>query len=679
MKKWTIGEPDEKLARELAGECDIGLLPLRVLTSRGCRSFEEVQDFFRPGELEDPFLTADMQEAVDTINESVDAGEVICIYGDYDCDGVTATYVLYSFLQSMGADVRYHINERSEGYGMTVDAVRKLHEEGVQLIITVDNGISAVEEAEEAARLGVKLVITDHHQPPEVLPKALAVVDPHREDCGSHYKELAGVGVALRLCAALDDGNYDMVLEQYADIVAIGTVGDLVQLDGENRTLVQKGLLYLKNTENPGLRELMAVSGADPEKLDSMTLAFGLCPRINAAGRFASPLIALETLLAEDPDEAKRLAQRLNDLNSERKAAEAEIYKDIRAYIDSEPSVLDKRVLVLAGKGWHHGVIGIVSSRVLEDYGKPNIIISIEEDGMARGSARSVKGFNICDCLTSVSDLLPKFGGHECAGGLSIKAGDIPEFDRRVQEFASKLDVMPAAVNECDMTAEPEDLTVEQVVQLAQLRPFGVGNPTPLFFMPSCRVDKVIPLKEGRFAKLMVSYRGGSYAALVFGRSVDRLFFTEGASIDLAVNLEINEFRGQKSVSVKVKDMKPAGLDTDKYLAARDAYEKLVSGAELPRNFLMHMKPDRRELVAVYKLLKAGGKMTADDLFMRISHPNFNYCKIRIMTEVFRQAGLAEFQPSTQMITLTEPAGRTDLEQTELMRKLSAMTESGND
>ena len=672
MKKWIIKNADNSLAADFAKKCDIGLLPLKLLTSRGCEDFQQVVDYFKSDELEDPFVLSGMKEAADTINEAVDAGDTICIYGDYDCDGITATYVLYTYLQSMGAEVIYHINERDQGYGMNIDVVRQLKEKGVGLIVTVDNGISAVEEAAEAGKLGMKLVITDHHQPPEELPSAAAIVNPHLNGCPSFYKDLAGVGVALKLCAALD-GDYDMVLEQYADIVAIGTVGDLVPITGENRTLVRKGLMYLANTEKPGLIKLMELAGVDTKSLDTGKLAFQICPRINAAGRFASPLISLETLLSDDEEQAAKLAERLCELNDLRKNTEQDIYNEIKEYINSEPSVLNERVLVLAGKGWHHGVIGIVSSKILENYGKPNIIISIDEDGNARGSARSFPGFNIHDCLEYASSILEKQGGHECAGGLSLNESNLQRFREMVREYADKTEIMPSAENVCDMTLSAGDLTVESVKSLSALQPFGVGNPTPEFYMPDCTVKSIIPLKGGRFTKLVINYEGSDIEAVDFLRTTDMLFFREGAKIDLAVNVDINRYGGRESVSVKVRDMKPSGLDPEKYLAARDAYEKLSRGSELPVNYIRRMKPSRKELIYIYKYLQSVKEIALDDLFMRIDHPAFNYCKLKLIADIFAETGLAELEASSQRLKLRPVTVKADIEDAPTMKKLEAL------
>lgn len=311
MKKWRINRPDPVKTAEFMNKCDLKSLTLDVMTSRGFTDFDSLADFFKGEELSDPFLIKDMAIAAEVINKAVDQYDLICIYGDYDCDGVTSTTILYNYLESMGANVMYYIPEREAGYGMNMEAIEMLAEKGVKLIVTVDNGISAVEEAERIAELDMELVITDHHQPPEKLPRARAIVNPHRADCPSSYKDLAGVGVAFKLCAALDGGSYDTVMEQYADICAIGTVADVVPLTGENRTIVKRGLEYLANTEILGLNYLIDKAKLDRNALDSTGIAFRIAPVINASGRFGSPLTAVKTLLSEDPEDAENYVDTL--------------------------------------------------------------------------------------------------------------------------------------------------------------------------------------------------------------------------------------------------------------------------------------------------------------------------------------------------------------------------------
>ncbi len=673
MRKWKVNAPDLKLAGEMKLKCDLSLFALKLMTARGFCDFQQVVDFFSDDELEDPLITADMEQAADTINEFIDSYRLICIYGDYDCDGVTAAAILYSYLQSMGANVTYYINEREEGYGMTIDAVRKLHEQGVELIVTVDNGISCVAEAEEIYKLGMKLVVTDHHQPPEILPRAEAVVDPHRADCPSTFKDLAGAGVALKLCAALD-GGFEAVVEQYADICSIGTVGDVVSLRGENRSIVRQGLMYMQNTENYGLNALIDKVQPDRSSLNARSLSFRLCPKINAAGRFDSPLLALKALLTEDPEEADSLTERLLELNAVRRETEGAILEEIYKYIDDDPAVLNDRVLVLCGKGWHHGVIGIVSARVMETYGKPNIIISIDEDGTARGSARSLPGFSIHACLTYASEYLDKFGGHECAGGLSLKERYLPQFKAKVQEFADKLRAMPADVTECDMVIPPEDITIENIRSLEVLEPFGAGNPYPLFCLPNCRVNAVYPLSGGKHSKIDFTYGGKRFQALIFSTPPQELFFSIGSVIDIAANIEINVFNGNESIAIKAEDIKPHGMDTGKYLAARDCYEKFRKGVPLPPVFIAKITPTRAELVNMYKLIAATGEVALDTLFMKINSPAMNFCKLHIIADIFCEAGIAQFTPSRQSIKTLPVKAKADLSAAPTMRLLAQLS-----
>ncbi len=670
MKRWKVRKCDEKLAADFARRCDLSLLTLKVLVSRGYTDFQQIADFFSETELSDPFMLKDMQAAVDAINSAVDNYELICVYGDYDCDGVTATAVLYNYLESMGANVMYYIPEREAGYGMNPHAIRELAEKGVSLIVTVDNGISAHAESELIAELGMKLVITDHHQPSEKLPKAVAVVNPHRIDCPSIYKELAGVGVALKLCAALDGGNYEMVVEQYSDICAIGTVADIVPLTGENRTIVKKGLLYIKNTENPGLNFLIDKSGVKRDHLTAGSIAFQLSPRINAAGRFGSPLTAVKALLSEDEEDAENYVDTLMTLNNQRKEAEEKILTEILKYIDENPDILNNRVLVLAGKNWHHGVIGIVSSRILEMYSKPNIIISIDNDGLARGSARSVKGFSIFKCLREVSDLLEQFGGHECAGGLTIKEANIPEFTRRICEYADSLESVPSVLVECDLLIRPQEITVENVKGLAALEPFGAGNSQPVFAMSGVRIDRIISLSQGKHTKLDITYGSMRLQALIFGKGPDKLSFTTGDAADLAVHLEINSYNGTESVCVKVVDFRPHGISQEKYFAAKDCYEKYSRGETLPEAYLRKINPDRQELVFVYKFLKNFNEISADDLYLKLNSSSFNFCKLRICIDAFVETGLAAYTPSTQNIKLLPVKNKVDLENAPVLKEL---------
>jgi len=673
MKKWKISKCDEAKAAEFAKKCDINRLALEVLTSRGFTDFQQVIDFFDVPDLSDPFLIKDMDKAAAAINEKIDNYELICIYGDYDCDGITATSILYNYLESMGANVMYYIPERSAGYGLNEQAVKELAEKGVSLIVTVDNGISAVEEAKLIKELGMELVVTDHHQPPEVLPDALAVVDPHRADCSSPYKDISGVGVAFKLCAALDDGSYDAVLEQYGDICAIGTVADVVPLDGENRTIVKHGLEYLKNTENSGLSKLFELSSLDREAINAVDVSFRIAPVINASGRFGSPLTAVKALLSEDEGDAESYVSQLIELNSMRKQTENEIISEIIEHINKYPQTLNHAVLVLWGKNWHPGVIGIVSSKILDYYGKPNFIISIDDDGNARGSARSIHGFDVFECLCHCSELFEKFGGHECAGGFSLKEDNIGALCSRIYEYADSMEKLPVQEMCADKLLLPQDLTIENVKGLRALEPFGAGNPVPTFAMLGARVLVVAPLSQGKHTKIDFDYGGYKGQALFFSLSPDNACFKVGDRIDMLVRLDINTFRGAESVSIKVIDHRLSGVKQERYFAAKQCYEKLMRGETLPPAYVKKMIPTREELIKVYKYINSVKSTSVDHMFMKIGDDSMNYCKMRICMDIFKDKELIDYKPATMKLSACEVKSRVDLEQSPTLVKLKEM------
>lgn len=673
MKKWKINKCDEQKVAEFLSKCDINKLALEVLSARGYNDFQQIVDFFTDSELSDPFEIKDMDKAAEVINEAVDSYDLICIYGDYDCDGVTATAILFNYLESMGANVMYYIPEREDGYGMNMNAIEELAQKDVKLIITVDNGISALLEADRISQLGMRLVVTDHHQPGDVLPNAEAVVDPHRPDCGSSFKDLCGAGVALKLCAALDGGDYDAVIEQYADICAIGTVADIVPLKGENRTIVKRGMELLANTEVIGLDLLLDKAKIDRKNITSTNIAFRIAPVINASGRFGSPITAVKGLLSEDEEDADNYVTAIMNLNGQRKQTETEIMTDIVNHINLHPDVLNHRVLVLAGHGWHHGVIGIVAARILEYFGKPTIIISVEDNGEARGSARSVKGFNIFQCLSYCKELLVKFGGHECAGGLSLKEEDIPEFTRLVYEFSAGFEKPPVAELTADKLLSPQDLNIESVKGLNVLEPVGAENPQPVFAILGARVDKITPLSQGKHTRVDFTYGGVVGQALMFGQNPEKLCFAVSDRIDMLVNLEINSYAGKESVSVKVIDHRLSGVKQERYFAAKDTYEKLMRGETLPPNFVRKIIPERTELISVYKYVNSVQETTLDNLFMRLSSDSMNYCKLHICIDIFKDKELIEFKPSSGRIRILPVKHRVDLEDSDTLVKLRLM------
>ncbi len=663
MKRWTVSDTDLQKVNRIKGATDLSPLLSYVMASRGYDSVESLVGFFNTEELSDPFLMLGMREAVDAINEAVENCELICVYGDYDCDGVTATAILSGYLQGMGADVVTYIPEREEGYGINTSAIDKIADMGVSLIITVDNGITAVEESKYIAQKGIKLVITDHHQPVDDLPEALAIVDPHRSGCPSPFKSLCGAGVALKLCIALD-GSPDMVMEMYSDLCALGTIADIMPLVGENRTIVKSGLSLLSNTENMGLAALLEDSGVDPKKTNASTLAFTVCPRINAAGRFGSPKTALQALMAEDEYEAVTLAHQLTELNEGRKKCEADIYSEVLAYIDRNPQLLNERVLIVSGHNWHHGVVGIVAGRLLERFDMPTVVLSVDDDGIARGSARSMPGFNIFKCFDYAKDVMIKYGGHECAGGLTLAEKDIDRFKQLAFEYALFNNKhMPKAVICADKLLRGADLTVSNVMDLRRLEPCGQDNPEPVFALSGAQITAVIPLKNGEHTKLELMYDGVRLRALMFGTKTAELPYKQGDVLDIMATLSVNEYKGTRSVSLRIIDCRLHGVKQERYFAAKDAYFAFKRGEKQERELLKKGDPTRGELVEVYKYIASQkSPITEQMLYERLVSESMNAFKLSIIIDAFCDTGLATAAPSTGFISLTTPKERVDIE-----------------
>ncbi len=669
MKKWKIASPDKKIAENLSKNGGISMLCAEVLAARNIKSLEEAAQLLNCDGLSDPFMLQDMQVAVDVINEAIDSGVPICIYGDYDCDGIMATVILYSYLLELGVDVTYYIPERDEGYGMNEAAVRKLKEEKVGLIVTVDNGITALKEAELIYELGMRLVVTDHHQPLEELPRAEAVVDPHRSDCPSPYKKYCGAGIALMLVAALNDGDYTIAMEAFAELAAIATVADVVDLSGENRFLVQRGLMYLANIERPGLLALMEKSGVLGKPLTSTSLAFSIAPRINAAGRFSSPSRAVCLLLAEEQDDANKLVDELELCNRARKEEEEKILLEVEKQIARQPYLLSERVLIFAGKNWHHGVIGIAAARLQERFGKPVFMITIEESG-ARGSARSFGEFSVFDCLNACREHLTKYGGHPGAGGFSLEKESIPEFIKSIAKYSAEyFPEMPVLTVKADKLMLPVDMTIENIGGLSVLEPSGAGNPSPVFALCHAVLKELVPLSGGVHTKLKLIYGTMAIEALLFRVSPENVNLKPEDMCDLLVSAGINTYNGRKSISLIVQDYRRSGVKQAKYFAALSAYDKFVRDEELSKAYYAAISPKREELVAVYKSI--GEKaIDIDALFMRMQSIDMNYCKLRIALDIFNELGLVSIDLYNGTVKKIHIDGSVNLEDSVLLSKV---------
>lgn len=676
MKKWNLRNYDKNTAGELQRACGISSLAASVLAAKGYTSPDAVMDKLEVSELSDPFLIRDMETAADAINQAIDQGVRICVYGDYDCDGIMAVAILYSYLLESGAEVSYYIPERSEGYGLNKAAVDLLKENGTELIITVDNGISAIEEAEYIYSLGMRLIVTDHHRQGERLPRAEAVVDPHRHDDDSPFKHICGAAVALKLVAALDGGDYTTALAQFGDLAAIATVADIVSLTGENRFIVKYGLELINNTDRIALIALKEVCGLDDKQVDSHAIGFGIAPRINASGRFGSPKRALELFLSEDAEEAYDIAKELDALNNARKDAEKTIISDIFSALENDPAPLRERVICLFGKGWHHGVIGIVAAKLTERFGKPCFIAS-EEDGEIRGSARSFGSFSVFDALTAAADSLEKFGGHPGAGGYTVKSGREADFRRLINQYAlENHKVMPCSTITADALLSAEHLTVNDVKGLDVLQPFGEDNEKPLFLIENAEIDDIFSLSGGIHSKIRIKLGGCLYDTLLFRKSPLELNVSAGICCDMIVSLSVNVYREKESVSIFVSDIRPHGIDQKNYFAALNVFEAFTRGEELPPRYYASMLSSRDEAVMIYKLIPEDG-INTDTLFMRLNNTNINFCRFSVALEAMRQLGLVHVSPAESIVTRVKVSRKADLDSAPILVELREKTGKG--
>ncbi len=676
MNKWKVNVPDRELTEKLRKDTGLPEFICRILVSRGIASRESADRFFNSTELSDPMMIRDMDKAVKAVSEAVENGTKITIYGDYDCDGITSTYILYNYLEANAADVSWYIPDRDEGYGLNNAAIDLLKKQGTELIITVDNGISAVEEAKYIKQLGMKLVITDHHHVPDVLPEAEAVVDPHRPDDISEYKELAGCGVALKLLMALEaasGGDPESVFMQYADIAAVGTVADIVSLDGENRIIVREGMRLMENTENMGLNRLLLMSGYEPgTPITSSLIGFRVAPKINAAGRLASPKLAMELFMSPTFNTAATNSLNLCELNDERKKLEDEIIAQTDDLIRSDPDLLNKRLLIVCGDGWKHGVIGLASGELLKKYGKPNIVIT-KEGETSRGSARSTDDLHLYNMLESCSDKLIRFGGHTKAAGLTVSSDRLGEFIDAAYSYCSENIPMSCSnIITADMELSPEDLDISNIEPLENLEPFGEGNREPLFCIRNCTITSKKAIKDGKYTSFGFNTGGRELRAVHFGSTFDAFPFSEGDVADIITSLSINEFRGNRSITAFVKDMRYSGFRQDRYFAARTAYEDYRCGT-VDRKLLCRMAPDNNELRTVYDILRKTGSLSKAE--MLADRAGINCCKFRIILDIFGEFRLASADITRDSVKLLPAGQKADLTKS---RVLAGLHEAAN-
>ena len=676
---WKIQKPQSAAVNALV---DAGYAPLTamVLSARGMSGPKDAGNYLSCNALlPDPFLMQDMDKAAARVRLAMTRGEKIAVFGDYDVDGITATCLLTDFLRKNGADcVSYIPGRLEEGYGLNPIAIHQLHGEGVKLIITVDCGITAMEEAALCARLGIDLVITDHHECKEQLPPAVAVVDPHRPDDRYPHKTLSGVGVAFKLAAALS-GSQDKVLEEYADMVCLGTVADVMLLQGENRTFVARGLELLKNTRRPGFAALMKECGCVPGNVTATSIGFMLAPRINAAGRMGQIQLAIDLFLTQDPDQAQALAQALCELNRQRQQVESQIYEDA---ISMLPQGKTPEAIVLADETWHQGVVGIVASRIAEEYCCPTFLICLDGDH-GKASSRSYGGFNLFSSLSSLSHLLQSYGGHELAAGFTISRSQIPAFRQEICRLAEQYydGNGPRTVLDVDCAITPELLTVRGIDSLNSLEPTGNGCPKPVLMMQNLVVDRISLVGNGRHMRLRFRCGNHSVNAIYFSATPETASIEPGDVVDVAFSPQVNEFRGERSAQMNVLDIRPSCAAPCE--PEMGGYANIRSG-NLTAQEADSLLPDRATLGLVWRYLSGCGQTIQESpvclcrKIVRWSGKPLHLGQFITCLDIFRDVGLLTTQRlhKALIIHLTPGCEKADLTTSQTMQTLLKAKES---
>lgn len=631
-KIWQVNKVDKVLAASLAEKHTLFPMASLIASSRGIDTDEKIRSFFFDElELSSPWDFPDMDKAVRTITAALENFDRIAVFGDYDADGITATALLYSYLSDQGADVMCKIPDRSEGYGLKCSDIDYFAEQGVKLIVTVDCGISNIEEAEYAKQCGIKMVVTDHHRVGDVLPDCCAVVDPYREDCKCSFNSFAGVGVVFKLLCAMEDSDYDFVLDAYSDIITLGTIGDVMPLIDENRFIVRRGVEMINNSERFGINSLREVAGYGRKRMSAGTLAFTLIPRINAAGRMGSPSRALNLLLCEDPSISDDIAEEIDSANVQRHKIELEILEQIKEKFKTDPSLKYDRVIVVDGESWPNGIIGIVAAKLVELYGKPAIVIARDGDE-ARGSGRSFEGFSLYDAIKAASVALDHFGGHTLAAGIGLKCENIGLFRRKINEYAASLGEMNFPVLNIDCRLNPAAIDKDLLDALSTLEPFGAGNPVPVFGLFNMKIDAVQAVSEGKHIRIMFSKGDTKISAMRFGVAPHEFSFRKGDTVDLAVTVEPNEYLGEVRPSVHIKAVRGAGMDDIAVLKGFSLYEKIKRQEYLTAEEKSIARPEREFMLDVFKFIKANGgwKYDIETLCYRLGNNGTDLCKVAV-------------------------------------------------
>ena len=671
MRHWNESKPNTALAAELAEACEIHPFLSLMLTSRGFDTPEQIFSFLIGQEEEiDPFSYVDMEAAVARVRQAMDAHQRVLIYGDYDTDGITSTVLLYTYLKRLGVDVLYRIPLREEGYGLHSETIDWAREKGVQLIITVDTGVTAVQEVAQAAAVGIDVVVTDHHQPAAELPAAVAVVDPHRSDCESHFKDLAGVGVAFMLVCALS-GDGEKTFADFGDLLALGTLADMMPLQGFNRDLMRRCLTILDESRRPGLVALRRRCGIEDKPIQSSSVSYCLAPRLNAAGRVADPDLTVQLLLSDSLDEALAIAEQLQEVNALRQQATTTIITQVDEQLQQHPEWLRQRVLVVSGKEWHGGLLGVVAARLMDRYGKPAVVISIGEDGIAHGSCRSLNGFSIYEAISACEKHTLMFGGHDMASGVTLAADAIDDFRVAINAYASTVCFsMPVPSLDIAVRLRPDQINTEKLALLQIMEPFGIGNPVPLFGLYRMRLNNITPMGNGKHIRLSLSRDGVNINAVKFQTMPEEFPVPCGATVNCVVSLDENVYRGNTTVSVRVVDISYADTDRDLLIEEIRVFEAVLRGE-------MHPTPEqslasREQLARLYNLLRVCKEWngTIEQLLHAYGEGAPTGLQLLVALEIWRQAGLIEWYDKGERIRIVvcPVEGKADLTATPLWK-----------
>ena len=666
-RKWVLREADKNRANDLSEKFNIDPFIAFLLVARGIDSDIAFSEFVSESvKLVSPFDFTDMEKAVQTVRSAIRNNEKICIFGDYDCDGVTSTAIMLSFLKKEGAEVFHYIpNREGEGYGLNFNAIDEIKSKNASLIITVDNGISAIEEAQYIYSLGMKLLVTDHHQVGSELPRAEAVINPHRAENNLDFRDYCGAGVAFKLICAVSDEDAGKLVDEYIDLVAIGTIGDVVPLTNENRVFVREGLKKINFNPRSAVKAFKAVNSSD-KVYTANDIAFQLCPKINAVGRMSHANTALEFLLSENYNECCEYFNKLISENSNRQAEEKAILSDIAKKIEQDESLVNNRVIVISGEGYHHGVVGIVASHIVEKYAKPTIIIGIDENNVARGSARSVEGFNIFEAIGACSEDIIQFGGHPLAAGVTLEKEKIELFTKHINEYAfSNFEIMPPLKLTVDCKLSPFYLGIDFVDNLKILEPYGASNPQAVFAIERMKLINVSPMSEGKHIKLELEKKGRIIKVVKFSSPFDEFPFCRGDYLDLALKITDNYFNSRRYLSVQALDIRLSGSDDERYFAEKNKYELFFQTGKADKS----LYPNRDVCAGIYRFLSKnnGYKFGFDNLYFRINSIA-SYAQMMFAIKAFEETEIISLEG--EKITLNKVQKKVSLEETAVLKSL---------